>query len=106
MANLIQFDIRSEWTRLFTDSSFSKYKLTETVTYDDSKLLESVKSTYTPGDVSLTKIASKNITFGNYADQYGNNQVKITKYIPNRCPDRDYRVVGIIINFVLKDLNT
>ena len=100
MANLIQFDIRSEWTRLFTDSSFSKYKLTETVNYtsDSNELLDSVTGDYISGDVSLTKIASKNITFGNYVDQYGNNQVKITKYIPNRCPDRDYRVVGIILN--------
>lgn len=98
MANLIQFDIQSEWTRLFADSSFSKYKLTETVTEDSNKLLESVKGTYTKGDVSLTKIASKNIEFQTYQDQYGNNQVRITEYTPNRCPDRDYRVVGIILN--------
>ena len=100
MANLIQFDIQNEWTRLFADSSFSKYKLTETVIYTDAsnKLLESVESTYTPGDVSLTKIASKNIEFETYQDQYGNDQVRITKYTSNRCPDRDYRVVGIILN--------
>lgn len=100
MANLIQFDIHSEWTRLFADSSFSKYNLTETVEYtdDSNKLLESVKSKYTAGDVSLTKIASKNIEFETYQDQYGNDQVRITKYTPNRCPDRDYRVVGIILN--------
>ena len=104
MANLIQFDIQSEWTRLFADSSFSKYKLTETVTYDsNSKLLESVKSkytagTYTEGNFPLTKIASKNIEFETYEDQYGNTQVRIKKYTPSRCPDRDYRVVGIILN--------
>lgn len=97
MANLIQFDIHSEWTRLFADSSFSKYNLTEIVNYTGD-LLDSVDGTYKPGDVSLTKIASKNIEFETYQDQYGNNQVRITKYISNRCPDRDYRVVGIILN--------
>lgn len=100
MANLIQFDIHSEWTRLFADSSFSKYNLTETVTYtdDSNKLLESVTGSYKAGSVSLTKIASKNIEFETYQDQYGNDQVRITKYTPSRCPDRDYRVVGIILN--------
>ena len=126
MANLIQFDVQSEWTRLFTDASFSKYKLTEKVTYkyagkeeledpidfsnfDPTKLtdssgkpplLDSIDGTYAgaSGDISLTKIASKNIEFENYKDQYGNDQVKITKYTPKRCPDRDYRVVGIILN--------
>lgn len=104
MANLVQFDIHSEWTRLFADSSFSKYKLTEEVTYNsNSKLLESVLSTYTPGTYTegnfpLTKIASKNIKFETYEDQYGNTQVRIKKYVPTRCPDRDYRVVGIIFN--------
>ena len=149
MANLIQFDIQSEWTRLFTDYSFSKYQLTEEVSYkiydatskkwviqpttykiydetteiettvtvpnpcsfsewinlnkatsDTGKppLLDSVVGEYTSGNVALTKIASKNITFENYVDQYGNNQVKITEYIPKRCKDRDYRVVGIILN--------
>lgn len=149
MANLIQFDIQSEWTRLFTDYSFSKYQLTEEVSYkiydatskkwviqpttykiydetteiettvkvpnpcsfsewinlnkatsDTGKppLLDSVVGKYKPGEVALTKIASKNITFENYVDQYGNTQVKITEYIPKRCTDRDYRVVGIILN--------
>lgn len=152
MANLIQFDIQSEWTRLFNDASFSKYNLTEKVYYkiydataktwveesttykiydettetwktvtvpnpcsfsewinlnkatsDTGKppLLDSVDGTYTPcesDDEPLTKIASKNIKFENYQDQYGNTQVKITEYIPKRCPDRDYRVVGIILN--------
>lgn len=98
MANLIQFDIQNEWTRLFADSSFSKYNLTEKITYTDDSLLESVEGTYTKGDVSLTKIASKNIEFETYEDQYGNTQVRIKKYTPKRCPDRDYRVVGIILN--------
>lgn len=103
MANLIQFDIHNEWTRLFADSSFSKYNLTETVEYtdDSNKLLDSVKGSYkesTEGDVSLTKIASKDIKFTTYEDQYGNEQVKIAQYVPIRCPDRDYRVVGIILN--------